>query len=372
MLPRERFDAAVGHRTPDRPPIDLGCTSLTGLASGVQARLMALLGLPEDSPRGHNNVAERLLEWAGCDFRAVGGVIPLRGELERAVSATENIDCWGVRRRLVGGYWDIVSPPLKGATVEDLKSFPWPAPELDDALLERLRVQARRRAEETPYVVIAEHPVFGVLELACWMCGYDDFLLRLALDPDFVHAFLDRYFAIQMRVIEQYYGAVGEYADLTMSGDDFGTQSGPLMSPSMFREFIAPYFRERIARTKAIGPRYYWHHSCGSIADLLEDIIACGVDILNPVQTSAAGMVPRALREAAGDRLTFWGAIDVQDLLRTATPSEVTDCVRETITALGERGGYVVAPAHNVQDDVPPENIVAMIEAAKNSANAGR
>ncbi len=366
MMFRERFQATMAHHDPDRPPLDLGCTSLTGLAPGVQGRLMAVLGLAKDGPRDHNHVAESLLAWSGSDFRGVGGVLTLRGTLARTVSPTENIDCWGVRRKLLGGYWEIVESPLKGASINDLEAFPWPDPELDDGLLASLRAEARRLAEETPYVVVAEHPVFGILELACWMCGYDEVLTRLALEPDFVHAFFRRYFTIQMRVIEQYYEAVGEYADLTMSGDDFGTQSGPLMSPAMFREFIAPYFSERITRTKALGPRYYWHHSCGSIARLLEDIIACGVDILNPIQTSAVDMAPAALKEAAGDRLTFWGAIDVQDLLRNATPSEVAACVHETIATLGRDGGYVVAPAHNIQDDVPPENIVAMIEAARN------
>jgi len=204
-----------------------------------------------------------------------------------------------------------------------------------------------------------------VLELAAWMCGYDDVFTRMALDPDFLHDFFDRYLALQLRVIGQYYGAVGPWADLTMSGDDFGTQAGAMMSPDMFRTFIAPPFAERIARTKQLGPPLYWHHSCGSIAALLEDIIACGVDLLNPVQTSAAGMDPAALKAAAGDRLTFWGAIDTQTLLRTGTPDEVAASMRETIDTLGAGGGYVVAPAHNIQDDVPPENIAAMVEAVR-------
>jgi len=185
------------------------------------------------------------------------------------------------------------------------------------------------------------------------------------MDPDFVRTFFDIFFSIQMRVVEQYYGAIGEYIDLTMSGDDFGMQSGPLVSPAMFHNMVVPYFSRRIARTKELANCLYWHHTDGSVLALIEDLIACGVDILNPVQTSAQGMAPETIKRAAGDRLTFWGAIDTQDLLRTATPDEVRATVREMVTILGKGGGYVVAPAHNIQNDVPIENVIAMIEAAK-------
>ncbi|HOZ49800.1 MAG TPA: uroporphyrinogen decarboxylase family protein [Candidatus Hydrogenedentes bacterium] len=365
MASRERFHAAVSHTQPDRAPIDLACTSLTGMMPGVQAQLRDLLGFTGDGSKANNGVDERLLEWAGCDFRGVGGIVSLEGTLTRTISPTEFIDCWGVRRRLIGSYWEIVESPLADASIDDIETFPWPDPELDDGLLERLHEDAQTLARETPYVVIGEHPVFGVLELGCWMCGYSSFLTRMAMDTGFVRAFFDRYFAIQMRVVEQYYGAIGEYVGIAMSGDDFGMQLGPLVSPAMFEALVAPYFSERIARTKALGPRYYWHHSCGSVVGLLDEIIGCGVDILNPIQTSAHGMTPRGLKEAYGERLTFWGAIDVQDLLRTATPDDVAACVHETISVLGRNGGYVLAPAHNVQNDVPVENIAAMIEAAR-------
>lgn len=353
------------HQQPDRVPIDFGATSLTGLMPAVQSRLIEALGLEGAVPGAGTRVCEGLLEWAGCDFRSVGGIVPLRGELSRQISDTEYVDCWGVRRKLIGEYWDVVESPLQGASLEDLASFPWPDTAMADALLERLRSEARRLAEETPYVVIGEHPVLGVLELCCWVCGYEDTLLRMHMEPEFIHALMDRYLEMQIAISEKYYEAIGEYVTLTMSGDDFGTQSGPLLSPELFRELIAPRFSERIARTKALGPRYYWHHSCGAILDIMDDIVACGVDILNPVQTSARGMELHALKAAAGERLTLWGAIDTQRLLCRASPDEVAACVRETKQILGENGGYVLAPAHNIQSDAPVENIIAMVEAAK-------
>ncbi len=240
-----------------------------------------------------------------------------------------------------------------------MKAYPWPEPRIDDDLLARWQDQAKRLHEEGKYVVIAEHPVFGILELGCWMCGYDDFLMRMACEPDFVKTFFDRYFEIQMALIEPYYKAVGPYVDLTTSGDDFGMQMGPMISPEMFGRLVAPWFKERIARTKALGVRWYWHHSCGSIAELLDAIIDCGVDILNPVQTSAVQMDPRALKLRFGERIVFWGAVDVQQFLPQAGEQQVRQTVRDLINTLGRDGGYVIAPAHNMQDDVPPANIVA-------------
>ena len=219
--------------------------------------------------------------------------------------------------------------------------------------------------KEKEYVVIGEHPVFGILELGCWMCGYDDFMIRLAAEPDFVCRFFDKILAIQLAVIEQYYTVLGPYIDLTMSGDDFGTQTSPFMSPRMFEQLIAPWFSARIARTKELAHCYYWHHSCGSIVGLLDQIIACGVDILNPVQTSAWGMDPKSLKTTYGDRIVFWGGVDVQDFLRKATPGQVREQVCALAETLGAQGGYVMAPAHQVQDDIPPENIVAWIEAVR-------
>ncbi len=365
MEPRSRFHAVMEHRQPDRVPVDLAGTSLTGMSDGFQQRLKDFLGFEGEGEKANHGVDTRILEWAGTDFRSVGEIPSLHGSLARTISPVESIDEWGVRRKFLNGYWEICECPLAGASMEELEAFPWPSPELDDSRLEAWRAEAKHLAEDTPYVVVGEHPVYGVLELGCWMCGYDGFLLRMAMEPDFVKRFFDRVLSIQLRVLEQYLGAIGEYIALATSGDDFGMQSGPLISPDMFRSLVVPYFTRRITRTKELGRGcYYWHHTCGSVVSLLDGIMACGVDILNPVQTSAAGMQPAALKAAHGGELAFWGAIDTQDLLRNGTPEMVRAVVLDTIQTLGCGGGYVLAPAHNIQADVPPENVAAMIEAA--------
>ncbi len=311
MTPKERFSLTMSHKQPDRPPIDLGCTCLTGMTETCQSQLLDLLGFSGEGHKANNGIDERLLKWAQADFRSVGGIVQLRNPLSKVISSTEFIDCWGVRRRLTGCYWEIVDSPLANANIQDVRDFSWPESEIDQNLLESWREEARHLTQDTPYVVI------------------------------------------------------GDYIDLTMSGDDFGMQQGPLISPIMFHELVSPYLLERIERTKEIAKCYYWHHSCGSITALIEELITCGVDILNPIQTSAAKMKPEILKQCFGDRLTFWGAIDVQDFPNNAKVEEVRREVKRIVKILGKNGGYVLAPAHNIQDDVPPENIIAMIESTR-------
>jgi uroporphyrinogen decarboxylase len=358
----------MARRAPDRVPFDIGGTPLTGMRPRCQERLCQLLGFPPSMPRG--DIDERLLQWAGTDFRFVGDIVDLPSPHTRRISATENVCCWGIHRAAVDGEWQIVGHPLRDATMEDLQRFAWPEPRVDEAQLAQWQTQARRLREDGRYVVVASHPVFGILELGCWMCGYDDFLLKLAGEPDFVRRFFDKVLELQLAVSEQYYAALGPYIDLTTSGDDFGMQGNPMVSPDMFGELIAPYFAARIRRTKEIAKCYYWHHSCGSVARLLDQIIACGVDILNPVQTSASEMDPADLKRRFGDRIVFWGAMDVQQFLPRATPAEVAAHARELAQVLGKDGGYVMAPAHEMQDDVPAENIVAWVDALKSTVPA--
>jgi len=362
MNSRERFAKVMKHEQPDRVAIDIGGTCLTGMRPRCHDRLMDVLGFPID-PAGGNGVDERLMQWAGTDFRQVGDIVDLP-PFRKNITAAETIDCWGIRSVCADGEWQITRNPLRGATTEDLKSYPWPEPRIDEQQLTAWIAEAKRLKDENKYVVVGNHPVFGCLELGFWMCGYDDFFLKMALEPDFIRAFFDKILAIQSGVIEQYYSALGPYLDLTTSGDDFGTQNGPMISPEMFTELVAPYFAARIKRIKELTHCYYWHHSCGSIVKLLEPIIGCGVDILNPVQTSAADMEPEQLKRRFGDKLVFWGGVDVQHFLPKAMPDEIAPVIHELIDVMGRNGGYVMAAAHEMQDDIPAENIAAWIEAA--------
>jgi uroporphyrinogen decarboxylase len=353
------------HEHPDRVPIDIGATTLTSIRPKCQKQLLDLLGLEPGNCQPNNGVDEQILNWAGTDFRSVGGIVDLPSVHTQQISAEAEIDCWGVRRDFIGGDWQIKKSPLHGTTIEDLKSFNWPEPVVPEVLLLKWEAEAKILKERDEHVIIAEHPVYGILELGCWMCGFDDFLLKILMEPDYVHYFFEKALEIQLGVIEQYYSVLGPFIDLTTSGDDFGTQSAPFLSPDMFSDIIRPYFSERIKRTKEIAQCYYWHHSCGSVADLLDQIIECGVDILNPIQTSATGMEPQSLKARFGDQIVFWGAVDVQKFLPFAKPSEVAVHISFLAETLGKNGGYVMAPAHEIQEDVPVENIAVWVESVK-------
>jgi uroporphyrinogen decarboxylase len=360
---RERFALTLDHRAVDRPPMDLDGTDMTGIDGGPR-RLASLLGIPARGTPQETD--EAVLVALDIDVRDVGGILVPEGTQERRVSETERVDAWGIGYRWNGHHFEAVGRPLAGASIDDLERFPWPqADRIDPARIAAIREEARRLHDQTPYVVCARHPVYGVLELGLWMCGYDEFFLRMAAEPEFVRRFFDIVWAYQRRVIEIYYGAVGRYVHFTTSGDDFGEQRGPLVSPAMFRELVLPYLEERIRLTATFTDAAFFHHSCGSIRTIIPDLVGAGVRILNPIQPRARGMEPEGLKRDFGRDLVFYGGVDTQELLPTGTPEEVEAETRRLVGILGRDGGYVLSAAHTLQEDVPAENVVAMYRAGR-------
>ena len=329
---------------------------------GGPRRLAPLLGLPAGCDGA--DLDEEVLRCLDVDIRGVGGILTPSGTQARRLSDTEFIDAWGIRQQWQGHHYEMVGRPLADATIQDLDRFPWPDPDrIDREHIARLAEHARYLYEETPYVVCGRHPYFGVLELGCWMCGYDDFLYRLAGDPEFTLRFFEIILAYQKRVDAIYYGTLGRFIHFTTSGDDFGTQVGPFLSPRMFRDQIAPYLARRIRHIRAFTDAAFFHHTCGAVHDLIPDLLDAGVQILNPIQPRAVGMEPDRLKQEFGDRLTFYGGVDTQELLPHGTAEEVRAETRRLVRVLGERGGYVLSAAHTIQADVPLENVVAMVRA---------
>ncbi len=178
-----------------------------------QENLRRLLGFSGDATTNDHGIDERILQWAGTDFRSVGAIVDLPSQHTRTISPLAYVDCWGVRRDIIDGEWQITQYPLRGASLDELSTFQWPAARVDEKLLKQWENRARELRQENQYVVVGEHPVYGILELGCWMCGYDDFLLKLADDPDFVRAFFDKVLEIQLAIVDQYYPVLGPYID---------------------------------------------------------------------------------------------------------------------------------------------------------------
>ena len=357
MTRRERFKAAMERRSVDRPPYDLAGTSLTQVDSPKALReLKASLGITGEPVTPYAKFDERILDALDIDFRRVGDIIIPHTSHEKSGDGWF-IDAYGIKRVFAGRYYEISDYPLRGATLKELREYEFPDPDtLDDGIFEAYGKTAKYLYENTDYVIVGEHPVFGVLEIACWMCGFDDFLYRMAAEPEFVHEFFALTLRFQKKLIERYYDKIGRYIHITTSGDDFGTQRAPFVSAAMFDELIAPYFKERIAYTKQFTDAYFFHHTCGSVYKLIGSLIDCGVEILNPIQPTAADMEPAKLHAAFGDRIAFWGGIDTQELLVNGSPDDVRAAVSGVIRAMdAHNGGYILAPAHCIQDDVPGE-----------------
>jgi uroporphyrinogen decarboxylase len=365
---RERFAATLAHQPVDRCPIDLGGTPQSTCDSqSLVERLSEYLGFAGEAPVDYDKFDRRLLEHWGIDLRRCGGLVPFTTGRQQVISEQEYVDCFGIRYRYSGLYWDIVGNPLSGSDRDQVAAYELPRlEEMSPGVLDDWTGRARALREETPYVVVGGHPVFGVLELACWLCGYEHLMMMLALDPEYIHLLFEKILEFQKMVIREYYRRLGRYLHVTTSGDDFGTQQGPFISPAMWRQFVKPYMQERIAYTTRFTDAVYLHHSCGSIFDIIPDLAEIGVGILNPIQPAAVGMDPQRLKSTYGRAIVFHGGLDTQDVLPSNDPQHIRLAVERLLRAMHPwvDGGYIFAPAHNLQVDVSPAAVAAMYDAA--------
>lgn len=374
---RENFKKTLRHEQPDDLVLDLGGCPLSTMMGKSYESLAAYLDIvvpPQTEILKWGQVhqlEERLLEHLDIDTRAVGSVqIPLRSQY-KVLSPNSYTDEWGIKRVFTGLYWDITESPLQNKTVDDLKDFNWPDPaSMDLALLKREQERAKWLYENTDYVICADLPVYGVFELGCWICGFEDYLYKLAVDEDFIHEFSRRVLDYQKKVSEIYYSYLGKYIHYTASGDDFATQTNTFMSVGMFREMIMPYFKARVAHTKQHTDAAFLHHSCGNVYTLIPSLIECGVDILNPIHPTTPEMSARSLKKDYGSNIVFHGGFDTQTQI-FGTPQQIDTAVKQLCQNMHGGGGYIFACAHNIQEDVAPQNIVTLFEAARKYGKQG-
>ncbi len=362
MNRRQVFADICAHRTPERVLIDLGGCPLSGLSPEAAASLYRLYGFSGTEAENR----EELYRALDVDTRGVGWILKPKKSQYKRVSDTEYIDEWGVPRRFTGLYWDIVDHPLKNATLRDLETYAWPDPQtIDPKDVEQIAHEARELHANTDYVVCASHPVYGIFELGCWMVGFEAFMMRMALEPEFIHRFFEIVLEYQMQVNHIYYPSLAPYIDYTSSGDDFATQTNLFFSVDMFQNMMSPYFQERISQTKDLCGAKFLHHSCGNVLRLIPELLRCGVEILNPIQPTGSDMAPQGLKSAFGDQIVFHGGLDTQSVLPEGDESSVRQSVHELLDVMQPGGGYIFAAAHNLQADVPVENIVTMFKAAR-------
>ena len=230
---------------------------------------------------------------------------------------------------------------------------------------EQLREGAKRLRQNTDKAILGG---FGgnLLETGQFLYRNDNFFMLLAGEPAKAHKFLDDLVEIHLANLNKYLASVGDSIDIIKFGDDLGMQSGPQVSPKMYREFFKPRHKLMWTRAKQLANVIVMLHCCGGVRELLPDLIDAGLDAINPVQISCAGMNAAELKAEFGKEMVFWGGgCDTQTILPNATPEEVRRHVREQVRVLSPGGGFVFQQVHNILSYVPPENVVAMFEAAR-------
>lgn len=370
MKPRERVLIVLNHQEPDRVSVDLGGMTTT-LMVGIYERLKEFLGVKTETKILSKQwqlakIDEEILTcfFPQVDFRHVyaGGEFLSSKEME--LGDGSYVDEWGVTRKKILSYYEIVDYPLRGATLKDLEDYDWPDP-LDQGRLKGLKEEVEKLHQNADYAIVGHSEGESIFEQSWYLRGYEDFLMDLVSNKEFAHALLRRVTDIQKAKVNEFYKAIGDNIDIITAGDDLATQQGPVISPSTYREMVKPYQAELFETMKRGYKVKLWYHSCGSIYHLIGDLLEIGVDILNPVQVAASDMDTKRLKKEFGDRLSFWGAIDTQRVMPYGSPDGVRKEVERRINDLAPGGGYILASVHTIQNDVPPENIIAMFEAAK-------
>jgi uroporphyrinogen decarboxylase len=371
MNSRERVLLALEHQEPDRIPIDFG-----GLVSSLHHEayrsLLDYLGLPAgeipimDTFQQIVDPTPALKE----TFRAdVVGLFPHDSadfEFNLDPETDSFVDEWGVvYRRPPGGYWyDLAGHPLPAGTIEELNAFRFPDPR-DPHRVKGLADEARELLQNTDKALMIHAPIGGVFEQSYWLRGLEALLMDMASNTAYVEALAERVLEWLLEFWDLLLDEVGPYVHIVELSDDLGGQYGPLFSPDLYREVYKPRHRRLADLIHRKTDAKIFLHCCGSIRWALPDLIECGIDIINPVQVSARNMETDRLKREFGRDIVFWGGgADASKVLPLGTPEDVREEVRRRVYDLAPGGGYVFASVHNIQADVPPENVVALFEAA--------
>jgi uroporphyrinogen decarboxylase len=366
MNSRERVLAALDHREPDRPPRDLGSTTATGIHPAAYRALKVHLGLEPTwaflSARAQlARVEPSVLERFQVDcLPLIPDEASKQPELDDQRTYT---DRWGIQRRSPqdNGHCYVTHAPLARADrASDLYAYDWPDVCTSFDSLGKLAVHLR---QTTTRALVLNLEV-GFLHQVQFLRGFDQWLMDLAADPKLAETLMDTVLDIWLAEAAGTIKAAGDQADVVVYSDDIAFQDRPMVSVAMYRRLIKPRQKRVFGLLKSSGAKVFYH-SCGNVQPLLSDLVEMGVDILNPVQVSARDMADTAALKREWDRhLVFWGGIDTQAVLPRGKRSDIYREVHWRLDSMAEGGGYVLAAVHNIQPEVPPQNVYAMFEAA--------
>ncbi len=363
---RDRVLAALNREEADRVAIDLAGTLATTITLPAYENLKRYLGLEHEtvvSSRTHRlaDPDDAVLARFDVDTRYLGF-----GVEEKESDENRVIDEWGVTWvQTPDHHYMPEDGPFfeKPPDIADLDSHDWFDPgTLDYFHGLKERAETLRR-ESDRAIILSLGP--GPVHLGQWQRGFGDWLKDLRRAPGYATRMMDLITEHWIGIAEEALGIAGKNVDVVFLGDDLSSQAGPMFSPEIYRDLIKPRHKRIIGAIKACSDVKIMYHSCGAIHPFFDDLIEIGADAINPVQVNAKDMEPEKLKEEFGDRVAFWGGIDTQKLLPFGTADEVRAETRRIIEVLGKGGGYVLNSVHNIQPEVPPENIVAMFDSAR-------
>lgn len=411
MNSRERVQASMAHREPDRVPIDFGGHRSSGISAIAYRNLKKALGISAgdiyvyDIIQQLAIVEEEVLDAVGTDVIELGRAFLLDDEDWKEWILPDGTPCKipaYINIKQKGGDWHLLGQDgaelgiqKEGCLYFEQTHWPWldrditaqdfsdldkafasnmwtgisapggHIPLTDDGLL-HLEKKARTLRESTDRAIIG---LFGgnLFEVPQFFYRNDTYFMHMGLEPESCKRLSEALCAYYLPRMEKWLGAVGPYIDVMLFGDDLGGQNGPLLSPQMYKDLYKPWHSIIWRKAKELAPHIGIHlHSCGGIEPLLDDMIDAGLEMANPVQFTCRGMDPLTLKGRYGDRFTFWGGgCDTREILPNGTPEQIADHVRELIDIWRKDGGFVFQQVHNIMADIPPENIIAMFEAAR-------
>lgn len=378
MTSRERLLKTLNHQEPDRIPYDLGSTHLTGITSKAYKNLLSYSGEPAEETQWTDVIqqlalpSEKILDQFQVDTR---GLFPLtshnwdvHSKLIDTGKDWHYQDEWGITHsfpRENGNWFSIIKSPLSDVdfSEEKINNHTWP----DAGNIERiknLKLQAEKFRNQGKAVVL-KGICAGLFEMAQRLRGMENAMMDLFLYPKETERLIAKLTDIKIEFWEMALNELHDVVDVVVEADDYGSQTSQLISPDQFRQFFKPELSRIFSFIKNKAPNtFLFFHSCGNVRPIIPDFIEIGVDILNPVHITAEGMEPVRLKKDFGKDITFWGGgIETQNVLPNATPQEIEDNIRSNIDALAPGGGFVFNTIHNIQAEVPPQNIIAMVEA---------
>ncbi|MDP6551831.1 MAG: uroporphyrinogen decarboxylase family protein [Arenicellales bacterium] len=377
MTSRDRVLTVLNHEEPDRVPIVIGVSNATGIKmqpyqgikriAGIEAPDQYLYQWPE---LGTAAIDEATMARLHSDVRGVLDLEPAatRRRNQNRAPHDDCIDSWGSGQvEVTPGYWfPGIHPLIDATTVEELENYPhWPDMS-DPSRVAHVANDACRLAAQNEYAIMATPWLLFPFERAHAMQGMEAFLLNMIKHPDFSRALLEKIAGYCKALMGRFLDEAGDNIDIIKIGDDLGTQESLMISPQMYRDMLKPFHADFIEFIKARTPAKIFFHSCGDVFPLIEDFIDIGVDILNPIQTSSGKMSDlAALKERFGRNIVFCGGIDSHRILPYRSVGEVRQEVRRVIGILGPGGGTMIGAVHTVMNDVPPENVLAMVDAVE-------